>query len=479
MAADIFGLSQGKLIKSGCEIQAQLIYEQSVHSTIHELSRAFKDFSQDGILQRLARDKSAISALESCRVHISVALYKLNNSLISPSESSLDSTILNDIKTWLSGAGVNLYTCIEEFDGEIDQTRNLAEEKLNKSVELVKKSLQLTKQLNTRISSTDIPKLSDSKFLNHMNPNLVVAKDGSGNFKTISDALNAVPNYSSKRFVIYVKKGVYFERVKVELSKWNVMMFGDGIHKTVVSGHASTSDGLKTSLTGTFSVYGKGFIARDMTFRNTAGAIKKQAVALYSDSDQSVFYRCRIDGYQDSLNPQSMRQFFRECFIYGTVDFIFGLSATVIQHSHIFIRRPLPGQENVITSHSKFLPEDYTGISIQNCIIRAAEDLTGVRTYLGRPLTDFSIAAYLDNLMDKLIDPQGWLPFNNNTPPPETVIYVEYNNWGPGATTSSRVYWKGLRINPPRVEASRYTVRSLINGEQWLPATGVPFKLDL
>lgn len=252
MAADIFGLSQGKLIKSGCEIQAQLIYEQSVHSTIHELSRAFKDFSQDGILQRLARDKPAISALESCRVHISVALYKLNNSLISPSESSLDSTILNDIKTWLSGAGVNLYTCIEEFDGEIDKTRNLAEEKLNKSVELVKKSLQLTKQLNTRISSTDIPKLSDSKFLNHMNPNLVVAKDGSGNFKTISDALNAVPNYSSKRFVIYVKKGVYFERVKVELSKWNVMMFGDGIHKTVVSGHASTSDGLKTSLTGTF-----------------------------------------------------------------------------------------------------------------------------------------------------------------------------------------------------------------------------------
>ncbi|KAL2467635.1 putative pectinesterase/pectinesterase inhibitor 46 [Forsythia ovata] len=483
MAAAIVGLCQVRIVESRCETQPQLIYEQSTQSAIDEISRAFKDFSQDGILQSLAREKTAVSALDSCRLYLSLALDNLNNSLASPREFELDSTV----PTWKS--------CIDEFDREIYKTRNLALEKLNKSIELINNSFDLVGQLNSCISSTDkgnpTPRISFSSSKDRelvetqsgkINPNLVVAKDGSGNFVKINDALNAVNNFSSTRFVIYVKKGIYNENVKVELSKWNILMIGDGINQTVVSSNISNAEGVGTSSTATFAVYGKGFIARDMTFKNTAGAIKNQAVALFSASDQSVFYKCSIEGYQDSLYAHSLRQFYRECFIYGTIDFIFGHSATVIQYSSILLRKPLLGQENVITSHIKRYPSDNTGISIQNCIIRPVDDLTGVSTFLGRARSNYSVTAFLENQMEILIDPKGWLSWNGpngGPPPPETVVYVEYNNSGPGAVTSGRVKWKGVRVNLSSVQASTYTVRSLISGDQWLLATGVPFKLDL
>ncbi|KAL2467636.1 putative pectinesterase/pectinesterase inhibitor 24 [Forsythia ovata] len=488
MATAIVGLSQVRIVESTCETQLQLIYEQSIQSAIDEISRAFKDFSQDGILQSLAREKTAVSALESCRLYLSLALDNLNNSLVSPREFELDSTVVDDIKIRLSGAGADLKTCIDEFDGEIYKTRNLALEKLNKSIELINNSFDIVEQLNSRISSTDkgTPtsriSFSSSKYRElvetqsgRIYPDLVVAKDGSGNFFKINDALNAVKNYSSTRCVIYVKKGIYNENVKVELSKWNVLMIGDGIYHTVVSSNISSAEGVGTTLTATFAVYGKGFIARDITFKNTAGAINNQAVALFSASDQSVFYKCSIEGYQDSLYAHSLRQFYRECYIYGTIDFIFGNSATVIQHSSILLRRPLPGQENVITSHDKSYPSDNTGISIQNCIIRPVDDLTGVSTFLGRPRSNYALTAFLENQMEILIDPKGWLTLNgpnDGPPPPETVVYVEYNNSGPGAVTSGRVKWKGVKLNLSGVQASRYTVRSLINGDQWLLATG-------
>ncbi|KAG8381733.1 hypothetical protein BUALT_Bualt05G0003300 [Buddleja alternifolia] len=164
------------------------------------------------------------------------------------------------------------------------------------------------------------------------------------------------PLNSDMRFVIYVKKGIYYENVRVENEKWNVMMFGDGLDNTIVSSNLSIASGTPTILTATFAAYGKGFIARDMGFQNTAGAAMYQAVALLSKSDQSVFYRCSIDAYQDTLYTQSNRQFYRECKIYGTIDIIFGDSSVVIQNSTILVKRPLLGQINTITAQGKSQP---------------------------------------------------------------------------------------------------------------------------
>ena len=117
-------------------------------------------------------------------------------------------------------------------------------------------------------------------------------------------------------------------------------------------------------------MFGKGFIARDMGFRNTAGASKHQAVALMSNSDQSVFYRCRTDAFQDSLYAHANRQFYHECNVYGTVDFIFGNSAVVLQNCNILPKVvPMPGQQNTITAQGKIDPNQNNGISLHNCSI--------------------------------------------------------------------------------------------------------------
>lgn len=214
-----------------------------------------------------------------------------------------------------------------------------------------------------------------------------------------------------------------------------------------------------------------------MGFRNTAGAVKHQAVALISTADQSVFYRCRIDAFQDSLYAHSNRQFYRECNIYGTVDFIFGNSAVVFQNCNILPRQPMPGQQNTITAQGKFDPNQNTGISIQNCTLSPYGNLSNVQTFLGRPWKNYSTTVFINNIMGNLIDPKGWLPWVGTTAP-DTIFYAEFANFGPGAVTKNRVTWKGLKYITSK-QASKFTVNSFINGDKWINGSGVAYKPGL
>uniref|UniRef100_A0A7N0T623 Pectinesterase n=1 Tax=Kalanchoe fedtschenkoi TaxID=63787 RepID=A0A7N0T623_KALFE len=255
---------------------------------------------------------------------------------------------------------------------------------------------------------------------------LVVAKDGSGKYKTIGAALKAVPDKSTKTTIIYVKAGVFTEYVVVEKSKWNVVFVGDGMDATTVAGGKNVVDGTPTFDTAPFAVMGKGLVARDMGFRNTAGAAKHQAVAMRSSGDFSVFYRCKFDAFQDTLYTHANRQFYRECLITGTIDFIFGNSAAVFQNCNIQPRPPMNGQKNTITAQGN------------------------------------------------LIHPKGWLPWTG-TSAPSTIFYAECQNSGPGSNTQNRVKWKGLRTITASV-ANKFTVDSFISGSTWISAAGVPFK---
>lgn len=219
---------------------------------------------------------------------------------------------------------------------------------------------------------------------------------------------------------------------------------------------------------------GTGFIARDLRFMNTAGASGGQAVALLTTADRSVYYRCRIDSFQDTLYAHSNRQFFRECHIYGTIDFICGGAIMVIQKSFIFARKPLQGQGNAITAQNKNDPQCPTGIVIQSSNILPSGNLTGVSTFLGRPWTLYATTVFMENNMNGFIDPQGWMPWGSSTPP-DTIFFAEYGNIGLGARTNNRVKWKGVRVNLSNQEASRFTVRSFLQGDQWLPATQVRY----
>ncbi|CAA6664803.1 unnamed protein product [Spirodela intermedia] len=318
----------------------------------------------------------------------------------------------------------------------------------------------LSQGFPTWVSAADRKLLQSSS----VKADVVVAKDGSGNYKTISEAVAAASKRSgSGRFVIQVKAGVYSENVQI--TGKNIMLVGDGIDQTVVTGNKNVQDGSTTFQSATVAAVGDGFIARDITFQNTAGAAKHQAVAFRSGADLSVFYRCSFKGYQDTLYVHSQRQFYRDCDIYGTVDFIFGDAVTVLQNCNIFVRKPMSNQKNTITAQGRSDPNENTGISIHNSRVTAASDLKPVqgsfKTFLGRPWKQYSRTVFMKSTLDGLIDPAGWLEWSGSFAL-KTLYYGEYQNTGAGAGTSGRVKWGGYRVITSATEAGKFTVGSFL-----------------
>lgn len=230
------------------------------------------------------------------------------------------------------------------------------------------------------------------------------------------------------------------------------------------------------------AVVGQGFVAINMTFRNTAGAIKHQAVAVRSGADLSTFYLCSFEGYQDTLYAHSMRQFYAQCDIYGTVDYIFGNSAVVFQNCNMYSRLPMQGQQNTVTAQGRTDPNQNTGISIQGGNFLAAADLAAsngsTQTYLGRPWKQYSRTVIMSAFMGSLIPPAGWLPWDGDFAL-STLYYAEYDNSGPGSNTSGRVSWPGYHVVTNSTEVLNFTVSNFILGDNWVPQTGVPYTSGL
>ncbi|KAF9610449.1 hypothetical protein IFM89_022413 [Coptis chinensis] len=238
----------------------------------------------------------------------------------------------------------------------------------------------LNKAITRRVEAKVLRKWNANNSLRgvRVNESVVVNPDGTGDFVTISDAISAAPNntnITNGYFVIFIAPGVYEEYVNVTQNKMNLMMIGAGINRTVITGKRSVGDGWTTFNSATFIVVGQGFVGVDITIRNTAGAIKGQAVALRNGADTSTFYRCSFEGYQDTLYTHSFRQFYRECDVYGTVDFIFGNAAVVLQNCNLYPRLPIQGQSNEVTAQGRTDPNQNTGTSIHNCSITASADL--------------------------------------------------------------------------------------------------------
>lgn len=219
----------------------------------------------------------------------------------------------------------------------------------------------------------------------------------------------------------------------------------------------------------------------NLTVRNTAGAIKHQAVALRNGADLSTFYSCSFEGYQDTLYVHSLRQFYRECDVYGTVDFIFGNAAVVFQNCNLYPRLPMSGQFNAITAQGRTDPNQVTGISIHNCTVRAADDLAAggaaVKTYLGRPWKQYSRTVYMQSFIDSVVEAKGWNEWDGDFAL-STLYYAEFNNTGPGSSTSNRVTWQGYNVINV-TDAANFTVSNFILGDNWLPLTGVPYISNL
>ncbi|KAL1807677.1 hypothetical protein ACET3Z_024667 [Daucus carota] len=414
--------------------------ESAISATLARAKQTYDAISAMDVGSFEARAKSAWA---DCLELYEDSVHQINRSL-----NSDNSKNENDIQTWLSAALTDHQTCKNGFlDFNLNSYLNsfpFAETNISK---FLSNSLAIHKA-TAATSLSNAKNIKGRRLLNHHEfpewlttadrkllqaapeADLVVAQDGSGDYTTISEAVAASAQRSgSGRFVIYVKSGVYKENVEITMK--NLMLVGDGIDATVVTGSKNSQDGITTFKTATFATTGDGFIAMDMTFENTAGPEKHQAVALRSGADFSVFYRCSFKGYQDTLYVFSLRQFYRNCDIYGTIDFIFGNAVAVMQSCNIYVRKPMSNQFNTVTAQHRSDPNENTGIIIQNSVVTPASDLEpeqgSFKTYLGRPWGEYSRTVVMKSSLDGFISPQGWFPWDGDFAL-STLYYGEYMN---------------------------------------------------
>lgn len=291
---------------------------------------------------------------------------------------------------------------------------------------------------------------------------IIVAQDGSGRFTTIQAAINWLPSINRKPIIIYVKNGVYVEKLRIDSGKNFVRLVGEDKYKTIItwSDHTGkilpSGEVINTRTSATITIKGNNFSAENLTIRNDAGFTAGQAVGLEIQGDRAVIKHCRIIGNQDVLftNNDNSRQYFEQCYIEGTTDFIFGSSTTWFEGCHIHSKK-----NSHITAAATPQQHAY-GYVFNNCILTADTGITKVS--LGRPWRPYASVAYLHCYMGAHITPDGWSKWNNL----ETFAdsrYLEYENFGPGANASKRVNWsRQLTLT----EALAFTFREVLN---WNP----------
>ena len=280
--------------------------------------------------------------------------------------------------------------------------------------------------------------------------NLVVAADGSGQFKTVQEAVMAVPAGSATNPVfIHIKPGVYKELIYVQSEKRFFHFVGEGAVKTVLTFDLNAKQiGLDGKPIGTFRtpstlIDADDFTAENITFENFAGPVG-QALAIRVDGDRAVFKNCRFIGWQDTILLNRGRQYFENCYIAGHVDFIFGGATAFFEKCHIHCLR-----DGYITAAST--PDNHRyGYVFSNCKITGEP---GVKTYLGRPWRPFAAVAFLNTDMSDVVRLEGW---NNwrNPKNEQTARYAEYKSTGP-APIQARVSNGPGSLPTPRQKNSR------------------------
>ncbi|KAL4560115.1 hypothetical protein LXL04_032264 [Taraxacum kok-saghyz] len=406
----------------------------------------------------------------------------------------------DDLKTLMSTTITNEDICVDElsYDDACKQYSKSIIERQDLGGKMCSNVLAMIKNMtDTDIAKSDKPELNvrnlkeekwpewlsrrDRKLFGlwGVKPNVIVSKDGKGNYTTVAEAVKAAPEKSKKRFLIKIAKGVYEENVEIPKTKTKLMFIGDGREKTIITGKRNVAiDNYTTWNSATVGIAGAKFLARDITFRNTAGPSGHQAVALRVAADLSAFYRCSMVAYQDTLYVANGRQFFINCIIIGTVDFIFGNAAVVFQFCDILAHLPNKKQKNMLTAQGRKDPNQNTGIVIQSCKLGATPELKPVQkdfpTYLGRPWKNYSRTVIMTSSISDVIKPEGWHIWKGDFAL-TTLYYREFRNVGKGADTSKRVNWTGWGVMKTKEEAVPFTVGNFINGWKWLMPIGFPF----
>lgn len=291
---------------------------------------------------------------------------------------------------------------------------------------------------------------------------ITVAQDGTGDYETVQQAIDAVKDSNTFVTTIYIKNGVYKEKLRLTASKLNVHFIGESVDKTVLTydDYAQKKDingrDIGTSPSASFFIYGSDFTAENITFENSSGPVG-QAVAVRVTGDKVTFINCRFLGFQDTLytHGDNSRQYYYKCYIEGTVDFIFGASTALFECCTIF------GKRGGFYTAASTPAEKKFGYVFIKCNITG--DAPANSFYLGRPWRPAAKSVFIKCKLDKQIKPEGW---NNwgKVENEKTTFYAEYKNKGAGSKTNKRVQWSHLLT---KAQAREYTVENILSG--WNP----------
>ena len=288
---------------------------------------------------------------------------------------------------------------------------------------------------------------------------IVVARDGSGKYRNIQEAIESVHAFMDYTVTIYIKKGVYKEKVVIPSWVKNVVFVGEDANNTIITydDHANINK-MGTFRTYSVKVEGNNITFKNLTIENNAEQLG-QAVALHTEGDKLAFINCRFLGNQDTIytGAEGTRLLFADCYIEGTTDFIFGPSTALFERCTIYSKR-----NSYVTAAST--PKDIKfGYVFKECKLTAAPEVTKV--YLGRPWRPYAATIFMNCELGKHILSVGWHNWNN-TENEKTVRYAEYMNTGEGASTQSRATWsKQLK----KKEAAEYTTENIFKrNDDWL-----------
>ncbi|KAK4380065.1 hypothetical protein RND71_001927 [Anisodus tanguticus] len=465
-------------------------------STITDIKNAIKNTD---LIKEAAKDPRTKEALQTCEGLLDVSIDDLRRSFDKVGSFDINKIkdYTDDLKTWISASITYQETCLDAFSNTSGETGEKMKKLLKTAGELTSNGLAMITSFGDMLTNSHIPDINrrllttDNDYssfvesgsrrllqVSNIKPNVVVAQDGSGQYKTINEALKVVPPKNTQTFVILIKTGEYKENVDIPRGVTNVVFLGEGPTKTKITSNKNFVDGTATFHSAIVAVNGDGFIAMDIGFENTAGAVKHQAVALRVSADKTVFYNCNINGYQDTLYTHSYRQFYKDCTITGTIDFIFGDASAVFQNCKMIVRKPGDNQACMVTAQGR---KDHRGVGaivLQNCEIRAEPAFTStqppIKAYLGRPWKEYSRTIIMQTYIDSFIDPEGWAPWNGNFAL-NTLFYAEYQNKGPGANTDRRVKWGGYKRNISPQEAEKYVPGYFIDQDNWIKKTGISY----
>ena len=289
---------------------------------------------------------------------------------------------------------------------------------------------------------------------------IVVSRDGTGNFRTLQEAIESARAFMDYTVTIYVKNGVYKEKVIVPSWVENIDIIGEDRDKTIITydDHANINK-MGTFRTYTVKVEGSDITFKNLTIENNAAQLG-QAVALHTEGDRLKFINCRILGNQDTIytGAKFTRLYFKDCYIDGTTDFIFGPSTALFENCMIHSKR-----NSYVTAASTPKEAKY-GYVFKHCKLTAEPGVDKV--YLGRPWRPYAYTLFIECELGKHIVPAGWHNWGKQSNE-ETARYMEYKNTGEGANVSERVAWSKQLT---KKEAEAVTVDAIFRTQSnWNP----------